>query len=76
MEQAIDAGMVYGEVAWQIYARMDKKIAAIKAFRHLTGEGLKESKDHVEKWITNGYSYFAKEDEPVEGKTLGELLGK
>jgi ribosomal protein L7/L12 len=67
--------MVYGEVAWQIYARADKKINAIKAFRHLTGDGLKESKDAVERWISNGYSPFPK-DEPIEGVTLGELLGK
>ena len=42
-----------------------RKIDAIKAYRQLTGQGIKESKDAVEKYWR-----------PIEPATLGDILNK
>ena len=39
------------EVEWQRLARIGQKIQAIKAYRELTGDDLKESKEAAEFWI-------------------------
>lgn len=44
-----------------------EKIAAIKAYRIMTGYGLKEAKDAVEKYWVN---------KPVEPATLGDIFNK
>lgn len=49
-----------------------KKIEAIKAYRSLTGAGLKESKDAVERYWTNREHYS--QPEP-DAHTLSDILG-
>jgi hypothetical protein len=39
---------------WKVHAREDRKVEAIKAFRVLTGAGLKEAKDIVEAYAMDG----------------------
>jgi len=51
-----------------LMAQGTQKIEAIKCYRTMTGQGLKEAKDAVEKyWVSK----------PIEGgATLGDILGK
>lgn len=49
----------------------DGFIPAIKAYRALTGEGLKESKEAIERYRT--IPSF-RHNEPKEGATLGDIL--
>ena len=51
-----------------------RKIEAIKAYRILTGAGLKESKDAVEKYW-NCKDHYKYEDKPASEATLGDILG-
>lgn len=49
------------------YMQAGKKIEAIKAHRSLTGYGLKESKDIVEKYLT-----FKESNQPTRVEVLGK----
>jgi Ribosomal protein L7/L12 C-terminal domain len=51
-----------------------RKIEAIKAYRTLTGAGLKESKDAVEKYWNNKGHYVPDEKKPASEATLGDIL--
>jgi hypothetical protein len=54
---------------------LGEKIPAIKAYRLLTGAGLKESKDAVEKyWVSKGH--YVPPCPPSEPATLGDILGQ
>jgi len=54
-----------------LMAEGTRKIEAIKCHRKITGYGLKESKDTVEKyWVSKGH--YSPTDEPA---TLGDILG-
>ena len=55
-----------------LMAEGNRKIEAIKAYRTLTGAGLKEGKDAVEKYWLPGVDHYAlKSDEPAK---LGDIL--
>ncbi len=53
-----------------LMAQGTQKIEAIKQYRMLTGFGLKESKDAVERY------WKSAEQLKAEGATLGDILGK
>lgn len=69
--QPVKANCAEVDYLLKLMSEGNLKIEAIKAYRTLTGAGLKDAKDAVEKyWISKGGTY------QPSSATLGDILGK